>query len=71
MAPWFANPNDNPDPEDSSNEANKTPSFWDRRQNKTRDSRNPDIDAETPANNGGNSSWWHKPDSSNKNKRKN
>lgn len=38
--PWFANPNDNPDPNDPSQEANRSPKFWDKRENKTRDTKN-------------------------------
>lgn len=67
---WFANKNDNPDPDDPSQEANKMPSFWDQRVNKARDSTNKDIDVKAPQGNDGNSSWWHKPDSSNKNPKK-
>lgn len=67
---WFANKHDNPDPNDPSNEANRSPKYWDKRENKSRDAKNKDIDVKSPQGNDGNSSWWGKPDNSNKNPKK-
>lgn len=63
---WFANPHDNPDKNSPDNEANRSPKYWDKRENKTRDTKNKpkagdqhrNMDTKNPEN----PPWWGKPD---------
>lgn len=65
---WGANPFDLPEG-DPRREQNRSAKWWDKRENKTRDTKNPEKDGKPLSDN---SSWWFKADDTvaNKNKKK-